>query len=175
MLNPQTNLLWKLLAALPKNKVHGVKCQIAGPETLFPSLPNAATNAVHVLDVALPVFSPPPPYFLPSTELPLFVFAFVVSWRCPLCQFACYLAFVLALNCILPWPAFLCRGGCRGGVSISLCVLINCFLPHILTSFLCLSASASASVFVVLVYLRICLSNYQSAACSLDQLQIQVR
>lgn len=65
MLNPQTNLLWKLLAALPKNKVHGVKCQIAGPETLFPSLPNAATNAVHVLDVALPVFSPPPPYFLP--------------------------------------------------------------------------------------------------------------
>lgn len=139
-----------------------------------PFLPDAATNAVHVLNVALLLCSPPPPSFLPCTGLPLFVFAFVVSWRCPLCQFACYLAFVLALNCILPWPASL-GGECRGGVSISLCVLINCFLPHILASFLCLSASASSSVFVVLVYLRICLSNYQSAACSLDQLQIQVR
>lgn len=139
-----------------------------------PFLPDAATNAVHVLNVALLLCSPPPPSFLPCTGLPLFVFAFVVSWRCPLCQFACYLAFVLALNCILPWPASL-GGGCRWGVSISLCVLINCFLPHILASFLCLSASASSSVFVVLVYLRICLSNYQSAACSLDQLQIQVR
>lgn len=124
MLNPQTNLLWKLLAALPKNKVHGVKCQIAGPETLFPSLPNAATNAVHVLDVDLPLFSPSPPCFLPSTGLPLFVFAFVVSWRCPLCQFACYLAFVLALNCILPWPAFLCRGGAEG-VSLLVCVCLS--------------------------------------------------
>lgn len=139
-----------------------------------PFLSDAATNAVHVLNVALLLCSPPPPSFLPCTGLPLFVFAFVVSWRCPLCQFACYLAFVLALNCILPWPASL-GGGWRGGVSISLCVLINCFLPHILASFLCLSASASSSVFVVLVYLRICLSNYQSAACSLDQLQIQVR
>lgn len=139
-----------------------------------PFLPDAAANAVHVLNVALLLCSPPPPSFLPCTGLPLFVFAFVVSWRCPLCQFACYLAFVLALNCILPWPASL-GGGCRGGVSISLCVLINCFLPHILASFLCLSASASSSVFVVLVYLRICLSNYQSAAYSLDQLQIQVR
>lgn len=90
MLNPQTNLLWKLLAALPKNKVHGVKCQIAGPETLFPSLPNAATNAVHVLDVALLSLTL-------STLLPSF------HWAAFVCVCVCRVLAMSSLSiCMLP-------------------------------------------------------------------------